>query len=140
MATRKQNVSPIYLEPGDTVTCIAAAAITGSRFVKLAAGGVGNRPSVTPGTAGSASYGVAEYDAAKDAAVPVKRVGTHGVKAGETLEAGDPVSVGAAGVAMKATAADFDDATPAWTAASLVVGTCVADTANGAVAPITLAL
>lgn len=135
MATRKQNISPIYLEPGDTVTCTAAAAVTGSRFVKATAGGLGNRPSVTPAGAGDTAYGVAHYDAASGDSVPVKRVGTHGVTAGAALSAGDLVSVGADGKAVKATAIDIAGSV----APTPVAGICVADTALNAIAPITLA-
>lgn len=135
--TRKQNVAPIYLEPGHTVTCKAAAAITGSRFVKAAAGGLGNHPAVAPATAGGAAYGVAHYDVPSGAQVSVIRQGTVGVVAGEALTSGDLVAVGADAKAVKPTAATTDGETI--TAGSIVVGTCVADTASGAVAPITLA-
>src|SRR6478752_6467681 len=93
-----------YFEPGQAQTCTAAAAITYRRFVKVTTGGVGNHPRVVHGTAGGAAYGVSHFTVASGGEVSVLRQGTFEVEAGENLTAGDEVSVGTNGVAMKATA------------------------------------
>lgn len=132
MSTRAQNVSPIYLEPGHTVTCTATGAVTGCTFVKIDAAGssLGNHPSVTPAGAGELAYGVAHYDAPKDAEVSIIREGTVGVTAGTGgLTAGDPVKADANGAAVTGTAGT-----------DLILGICTADTAAAAAAPITLTL
>ena len=142
-ATNVLNQAKTYLEPGDATTCkVGAVAVLGRRFVKVSTGGLGNHPVIVPTGAGERAYDIAHFDTAIGADVSVLRDNsTFEVLAGEALTSGDAVSVGAAGVAMKAVAASQSGTTPfAVTQATLVVGICTADTAISVGAPITLQL
>lgn len=141
-ATNVPNQAKTYLEPGDAVTClVGGTAVLGRHFVKVTTGGLGNHPTVIPATVGGPKpYGVAHFDAATGTDVSVLRQGTTvGVIAGEALTSGDEVSVGTAGVAMKASATTQSATTPfAVTFGLVAVGVCTADTAINVEAPITL--
>lgn len=120
------NQAKTYLEPGQASTCLAFAAVVGKRFVKVTTGGLGNHPNVIPAVAAGAAYGVSHFDAAINTDVSVLRQGTFSVTAGASaLTAGVEVEVGAAGVAVALSA-------------GRPVGVCLADTAAGGDAPITL--
>lgn len=124
-SVRKQNVAPIFLEPGHATTCTANGAVVGRRFVVAAVDGAPSRPSVSAGTAGKVAYGVAHYDAPTGEPVSVLRQGTVGVEAGEALTAGMIIATGASGKAVEL-------------AASAPAVGSVADADSGKTAPITL--
>lgn len=86
----------------DSLTCKAGAAITGKRFVKLAAGGTDQVPVVVPCGAGERAYGVAAWDVPIGGKVTVVRRSIATVTAGEALLSGDPVASGPDGKAVKA--------------------------------------
>lgn len=119
MAT-PSNVATYGFSPGRDLTCVAGAAITGKRFVKIGPGGFGNQPRVIPANAGDHVFGVAFSDAAQGDTVLVVRTGSVTVTASAaTITAGAPISAGAGGVAVAASA-------------SLVIGEACNDTAaNG---------
>lgn len=119
------NQAKTYLDPGAASTCRANAAVVGRRFVKVAPGGVGNHPNVVHSGAGDPVYGVSHFDAAISSDVSVLRQGTFEVEAGAALTAGQEVAAGANGVAVVF-------------ATGVKAGVCLADTASGAGAPVTL--
>ena len=85
------NVSNVQF----ALTVVAAAAVAGKTFIGFDG---------ATAAAGSAALGVTLEDAAAGEAVAVARsVGSASVIAGEALEAGDAVEVGASGHAVKAT-------------------------------------
>ncbi len=145
----RKDAAKIYLDPGAATTCIAGAAIVGKRFVKLnTIGGAGNQPSVVPATAGTTAqlngfaYGVAHYSVSSGDSVSVLRSGTIEVTAGEDITKGDPIAVGANGVAMKAVAGGSQAETEPFAVsswASRVVGFATAAIASGQSGPVTLA-
>lgn len=108
------NESIAYYDPGDDLSCHAEAAITGRRFVVvsdpkqagsegLAANTLGGNIVVSPAGADGRALGVATYDAAAGAKVPVMRghkVVT--VDAGAAIVAGAAVSSDATGRAVTA--------------------------------------
>lgn len=102
------------------------AAITGSRFTKIVAGGDG---AMNPGVANTGANelvcGVAQRDVPQNAYVLINRGGAFGVTAGAALTAGATVYSDATGRAVTGGSAN-----PA--------GICLADTASGAIAPILL--
>lgn len=113
--------------PGESFTGYAAVACVGARFVKPHSTTGNNNWGVQPATAAGLVCGVAAQDAPITTDVLVWNgpgVITE-VTAGEALTAGQAVEVGAAGVAMVL-------------ASGIKVGICMADTANGALAPIKL--
>lgn len=92
--------------PGVALTCHAAAAITGARFVTVVGEPVGGNTQVGVPGAGARVFGVAAQDAAAGA-----KVGVHHspgqvvpVEAGAALAAGDLVTPSATGVAVVAAA------------------------------------
>lgn len=104
-----------YFDPAPVVTAVADNAVTGKRIAKVSAtvpaatvvpgGGLVN---VTHATDGSAPLlGVVVRDAAADAITPLALEGVWPIKAGEAITAGDPITAGAAGVAMVADAGDY---------------------------------
>jgi hypothetical protein len=87
----------VAYEPGANITCLAGAAITAGRFVKISATkAVGAPVTVIHDTAGVAAFGVAMYSAASGELVSVKplnaggvvgvTVGTGGVTFGQEVE------------------------------------------------------
>lgn len=100
-----------YYEPGDRITALCEAAVTGKRFVDISddVSSEGNL-TVSPATAGGKTIGVASHDQAIDGLVTILGSGlVVPVKAGGAITAGDDVAIGAAGVAVA-----FDtDGTPA---------------------------
>lgn len=123
--TRKQNVTGEYFVPGHRITGTAAAVIVGQRFVKVTPGGVGNHPNVAQAAAGDRACGVAGYDCPVGADVPIHHTGAYDVRAGAALTGGQQIQSDATGQAIPL-------------AAGVALGTCNADTAAGAVAPIWL--
>lgn len=106
------NESIAVYDPGDDLTCHCEAAVTGRRFVAvsdpkqagsegLAANTLGGNVVVSPCGAGGRALGVASYDAAIGAKVPVMR--GHKVvvvEAGAAAVAGNPVMSDATGRAI----------------------------------------
>lgn len=90
---------------GHRVTCHAAGAVVGKTFVAVTADGTtDSNPTVDTAGAGVQAYGVAGYDAARDAKVPVLRAPLHvPVTAGGEVRAGDLVSADSSGRAVRAT-------------------------------------
>jgi len=80
--------------------CKAVGAITGSRFVKLVAGGTFQVPNVSQAGAGDQVFGVAAWDAASGDILTVKQIGTHTVTAGAALTAPVEVQSDASGKAV----------------------------------------
>lgn len=80
--------------------CKAVGAITGSRFVKIVAGGTFQVPNVSQAGAGDQVFGVAAFDAATGETVTIKHVGTHTVTASTNLTAPVEVQSDAAGKAV----------------------------------------
>lgn len=104
-----------YFDPAPVVTAVADNAVTGKRIAKVSAarpastvlpgGGLVN---ITHATDGSAPLlGVVIRDAAADATTELALEGVWPIKAGETIAAGDPITAGAAGVAMVAAAGEY---------------------------------
>lgn len=117
-----------YISPAEIPTCIAAAAISSRRFVKIAAGGVGNRPKVVQTAANTdAVFGVSMTDAATGDEVGTWRSGVVPVEAAVALVAGDLVYPDATGKAAK-------------TGTGAAAGICVADAAAAASAPVALTI
>lgn len=118
-----------YISPAEIPTCIAAAAISSRRFVKIAPGGVGNRPKVVHAAAAADGvFGVSMTDAALGESVGTWRSGVVPVEAAVALVAGDLVVPDASGKAAKGGAAEA------------AAGICVADAAANASAPIALTI
>lgn len=78
------NEAIAYYDAGEDITCHCEAAVTGKRFVAisdpmqagfagLASTSAGGNPVVSPAGAGVKAFGVATYDAAIGAKVPVMR-------------------------------------------------------------------
>lgn len=141
---------PFY-DDGEIITGQATAAVTGKRFLKisgdrtsgpgLATTAEGGNYRVAPADAGGRVFGVASYDVASGAKVPViTGPGTVvPVTADGAISAGDPVSVGAAGKAKTATAQSQSGSSPyAVTPGTIVVGLCLSGAADGADAEIKL--
>jgi len=115
-----------FNSPAEIPTAIASAAVTACRYVKVAAGGVGNRAKVILAAAATDTpFGVAMTDAAIGQEVGVWRAGVVPIEAGTALTAGTPVGPDATGKAIAAAA------NRAW-------GVVTADTASGANAPVAL--
>lgn len=111
---------PLY-RPGNDVTCVTTAAVTGKTFVAQSAAMTTGLISVAPATAAGAVFGVASYDAASGARVAVIR-GSKSivpVTAGGTIAYGAEVEVGAGGKAVTL-------------AAGVAVGVAVSAGANNA--------
>jgi hypothetical protein len=100
------SCQPLFT-PGDTVTCVAPAGVTGKRLVRVSA----NRSTeglITVATAAAASivFGVAGYTAGAGARVTVYRPGCIlPVRAAATLTAGTYVAANASGELVAAGAA-----------------------------------
>ena len=106
------NEAIAFYDPGDDLSCHCEAAVTGKRFVAvsdpkqagslgLANDTLGGNIVVSPAGAGAAALGVATYDAALGAKVPVMR--GHKVvpvEAGAAMTAGDRVQSDASGRAI----------------------------------------
>lgn len=118
-----------YKKPGEDITAKAGAAITGKRFVLPSAnrtGGGGGGLStaldnvyvVQHATAAGAALGVSAQTAASGSLVGVICGGIVPVTAGGTIDAGDEVEVGAAGVAVTL-------------ASGKAVGICMTGATNG---------
>lgn len=113
--------------PGEPVTCHAAGALTGGRFVRITGAPNGGNPTVNVPAAGGRIFGVAAQDAASGSKVTVLRPGGSvvQVEAGATLAAGDLVEATATGVAIVRTT-------------GIVAGEVVEGAATGALALIDL--
>lgn len=97
------DARPLF-RPSDEITCLASAAVTGKRFVSISATRDADTGlvKVAPGTAAGKAFGVAGYDAASGAVLPVLREGVVPVTAGGAITAGDQIEVGTDGKAVKA--------------------------------------
>lgn len=89
-----------YFSDSSAITCKAGAAITGKRFVKLAAGGTAQAPVVVPCGAGERPYGVAAWDVASGEHVTIVRRGVVSITAGTALTAPLAIASGADGKAV----------------------------------------
>lgn len=89
----------VFSDPSAT-PCKASGAITGSRFVKIVAGGTFQQPKVAQAGAGDQVFGVAAYDAVDGEIFTVQHVGTFTVTAGTNLTAPVEVQSDAAGKAV----------------------------------------
>jgi predicted RecA/RadA family phage recombinase len=124
-----------FWDPADHITVVAGAGgVTGKRFVTatgplaVGLGTAGGVPSAVLPAANAAILGVAAQDAAAGNAVMVYCEGIVPVVAGAALTGGTPVMTDATGAAIP------------WVAVvgNTKAGYCLADTANGADAPIKL--
>lgn len=121
-----------FLFPGDSWTGHCNVAVTGQTFVNVVANQQADGPyTIGYGAAGSKPAGVAMRDGAVGDRITVMQDGIQPVVAGAALVAGQEVMADAAGKAIPWVAA---------AEANVRAGKCMADTANGAVAPIRLSL
>lgn len=99
----------------DAITCIANAAITGKRFVKIVGSNNPQEYLVAPAGAGDRIYGVALYSVASGGRVTVSRRDHITVTAGAAITPGAGVISDATGraVPVAATARDYGVATTA---------------------------
>lgn len=121
------NAAIPYFKAGQDVTGTATAALTGKRFVAIAAGGRPGAPAIAAATAAKKPFGVLGHDIAEGGHVHVLRGGIVPVTAGGDLVAGAEVEVGADGKAVTKTS-------------GVAVGTVIANAATGADAAIALSL
>jgi hypothetical protein len=85
----------------EPVTCHAAAALTGGRFVRITAAPNGGNPTVNVPAAGGRTFGIAAQDVASGGKVTVIRPGgLVQVEAGATLAPQDLVESNASGQAI----------------------------------------
>jgi Uncharacterized conserved protein (DUF2190) len=103
-----------YYEPGTRITGNAKEAVTGKRFVKIAAKtqsgpelsstAEGSNIQIEHASAGAQAFGVSSHDAAKNEKVTILRGGAMVVPvfASVAMSAGEEVGVGADGKAVKA--------------------------------------
>lgn len=88
---------PLF-RPGNDITAVATAAVTGKRFVDISATrGSDGLCRVGPPAAGAAAFGVAAYDALTGERLGVLRAGVLPVTAGGSITAGAEVQVTATG-------------------------------------------
>ena len=97
---------PLF-RPGADITCLTTAAVVGKTFVDISAApspvlASGGLIKVVTATAAGLSFGVASYDAASGARVPVIRGkgSIVPVTAGGTIAVGAEVEIGSAGKAV----------------------------------------
>ena len=94
---------PLY-QPGEHITAAVATAVTGKTFVDISGAtlnpATGALISVAPATAAGKILGVAAFDAAVGAQVPVIGEGVVPVTAGAAITAGAEVEVGTGGKAI----------------------------------------
>lgn len=123
---------PLF-EPGQDPTCVASAAVTGCRFVRVTAGVnvLNGLTQVSPTGVGLKALGVAARDKAIGEAVMVYRHGVVPVEAGEALAHGDRIASDAQGRAVKLATAG---------AGAVDLGVCMADGAINTFPPIALEL
>ena len=95
------NESRPLFRPGAEVTGLAAAGVTGKRFLTATGRGLDGGIKVATATQGDKAFGVAAYDAGSGATVPVLRGGIVPVTAGGAISAGDQIEVGTDGKAVK---------------------------------------
>ena len=96
------DARPLF-RPGAEVTALTSAAVTGKTFVGISATRDADTGlvKVAPATAAAKAFGVAAYDAASGATLPILRGGIVPVTAGGSITAGDEVEVGTGGKAVK---------------------------------------
>ncbi|MGZ9829870.1 capsid cement protein [Tsukamurella ocularis] len=92
------EAKPLF-RPGANVTAVTTAAVTGKTFVGVSAtrDTDSGLVKVAPATAAAKPFGVAGYDAASGATLPVLRGGILFVTAGGAIAAGAQVEVAAGG-------------------------------------------
>ncbi|MGX9297492.1 capsid cement protein [Tsukamurella paurometabola] len=95
------EAKPLF-RPGANVTAVTTAAVTGKTFVGVSAtrDTDSGLVKVAPATGAAKPFGVAGYDAASGATLPVLRGGILFVTAGGAIAAGAQVEVGAGGKAV----------------------------------------
>lgn len=95
------EAKPLF-RPGQEVTALTTADVTGKTFVKITAtrDATTGLVKVGPGTAGSNAFGVASADIASGATGSILRGGLVFVTAGGSITAGARVEVGANGKAV----------------------------------------
>lgn len=92
--------APLF-RPGRDISGLTTAAVTGKTFVDVSATrGTDGLIKVGPAAAGAKALGVAAYDAASGALVPIIRGGILPVTAGGTIAFGAEVEVGTGGKAI----------------------------------------
>lgn len=97
-----KNQAHVLYVPGCDITCDAKAAVKGGTFVAPSGDIAVTHPVVSTATADTTPLGVAAYDAEKDTQVLVIRGNAVvEVTAGGVFAAGDAISVGANGKAVK---------------------------------------
>lgn len=116
-----------YWDPADTITGYASAALTGKRFVRVTGARTDGLPTLAVPAAGDRCVGVASRDVALGGKVMFATEGVWPVTAGAVLTAGQEVQTDADGRAIPL-------------AAGKALGVVLDDVANGADAPIKLAL
>lgn len=95
-----QNVCNPSFDDGNTITGRASAGVTGKRFVAISGNSTDGVPAVAHATAAGRVFGVAGYDAASGAILPVVRKGVVPVLAAAAIAAFEEVEVGANGRAV----------------------------------------
>lgn len=136
MAISLQNVAEYYYTPGQEISgIVTTTAVIGKRFVKVNANRVagpllntsaaGGNIAIAPATAAGAGLGVARWDGAVGAIVPVVTAGVVPVTATGAIAAGVEVEIAAAG-------------TVSTYSAGIKVGYCVSGAADTADAQIKL--
>lgn len=146
-----QNEAIPFYEDAKRITGHCKAAVTGKRFVAIAADAQGNTPGLSDDALGGniviqhaaakagRVLGVSSYDAAKDDKVTVLRgCQVVPVKAGVAMSAGQEVGVGAEGVAVKAEAPSEAEVKEGKLTKVPSVGYILADVAEGADAMVAL--
>lgn len=123
-----KNIMRDRFNPGTDLTAVAESAVVGKTFTHYAGPIRSGNIVVATATPGSATAGVAKYDADTDGLVGIARGSGRvvTVTAGADLTAGAPVEVGPDGAAITATT-------------GIIVGWAVDDAATGDDAPISLA-
>jgi hypothetical protein len=101
MSTTISGSGTVY-DPGQTITGVASAAVTGKRFIKISGDRSGGNVSVAPCASGDRSCGVAVTDANTGELVRIARGNSRVVKVttGAALTAFQEIQAGAAGVAI----------------------------------------
>lgn len=126
------NQAVPYFRPGQDITGVVTGSdVLGKRLVSWAAGGSAIQPNIATAAAGARVAGVTGHDQVVGGIVNVSSAGVYPVAAGGDITAGSPVEAGADGKVVTHTTG---------TSTGVVVGTAVADAADGTDAAIHLSL
>jgi len=123
-------------KPGVDITCHAAADVAEGTFVAVSGEPTDGNPTVQTASAGVRPLGVAVTSRARGEKLLVTRGGVLDVAAESAISAGDEVSVGSRGGAVRATAVDFDGKR----AATVVVGIALTDASGSDTVQVALTL